>query len=184
MLSKDSSILRVMDRIDGVIVLVGQILLSAMVAVTFVSVIGRTFFSHPLPDDVIFSEMMMVAVIYLPLSFVQKEGAHLEVTVLTGFFPMKVQSVLVSIGLVLGIVMFSIAAYQSTLSAYESYQFGVTAYASTLGLPEWPIRALIPIGLVWWCLRMLIYLVAPHTRPADQDDYEDALEVAEKHEPL
>ncbi len=184
MASLGSALVRLMDRIDNFIVLVGQVLLSAMVAVTFVSVIGRTFFSQPLPDDVMFSEMMMVAVVFLPLSYVQWQGAHLEVTVLTDFFPEKVQSVLVSCGLVLGIIMFGLTAYYSAIAAYDSFQFGVTAYASTLDLPEWPVKALIPIGLIWWCMRMLTHLVAPRTRRAHQSEYDEALKAADESDPL
>lgn len=174
-----SALVRLMNRIDGIIVLIGQLLLAAMVTVTFISVVGRTFFSQPLPDDVMFAEMMMVAVVFLPLSYVQSAGAHLQVTVLTDFLPDKVQSVLVSIGLVLGIVIFSVMAYQAALAAYESFEFGVIAYASTLGLPEWPIKALIPIGLVWWCLRMLMHLVFPASY-THESEYAEALKAADE----
>lgn len=178
MIKADSRLLRFMDRTDDVIAVIGQALLAAMVAVTFISVVGRTFFSHPLPDDVNFSELMMVAVIYLPLGYVQREGAHLEVTVLTERLPQAVQSFLVSVGLVLGIVMFSVATYFSAQAAYEAYSYGTTAYASTLGLLEWPVRALIPVGFAWWCIRMLIHLIAPGTRPARRSELDEALSAA------
>lgn len=152
-----------------------QLLLAAMVLITFVSVVGRTFLNRSVPDDLLISQMLMVAVVFLPLGWVQSMGAHLEVTVLTDFFSQEVQTVLVSLGLILGIVLFGTMAVLSWHSAYEAFELDEIAYASAWQLREWPVKFLIPFGLAWWCLRMLVHLLWPTTRPETESEYEQAL---------
>src|SRR5690606_10643019 len=80
------SLHRFQNAVDRVLVLIAQGLLGLMVAITFVSVVGRTFFNWSVPDDVILAEFLMVALVFLPLGWVQSIGGHLEVTVLTDLF--------------------------------------------------------------------------------------------------
>lgn len=161
-----SSILRFMDAVDRVLVFIAQLLLAAMMILTFVSVVGRGFFHKTVPDDLLISEMLMVGLVFLPLAHVQAVGAHIEVTVLTDLFSRKVQEWLVSMGLVLGIVTFGWMTWLGWLSAFDSFQTGGYGFSSTLYIPEWPVKMLIPLGLGWWCLRMLVQLVLPGARPA------------------
>lgn len=168
-----------MDAVDTVLVFVAKLILAAMVAVTFVSVIARTFFNSSVPDDLLMNEMFMVALVFLPLGWVQSIGAHLEVTVLTDFFPDAVQKILISFGLLLGLVVFGGMTYASWHTAYEAYVFDQLAYNSVLGLREWPVMLIIPIGLAWWCLRLFIQLVVPASRPATETEFDSAVHEAE-----
>lgn len=93
---------RFMNAVDRWLILFAQLMLAVMVLITFVSVIGRTFLNTSVPDDLLIMELLMVVLVFLPLSWVQSLGAHLEVTVLTDFFPEAVQKALVSFGLFLG----------------------------------------------------------------------------------
>ncbi|WP_101674784.1 TRAP transporter small permease [Alloalcanivorax mobilis] len=162
----DSPLVRFMDRVDGVFIFVAQLLLAAMMLLTFVSVVGRSFLHKTVPDGLLISEMLMVGMVFLPLGYVQSVGAHIEVTVLSDLFSRRVQSLLISMGLVFGIVVFGLMAWLGWLNAYESWRTGGYGFSSVLYIPEWPVKMLIPLGLGWWCLRMLIQLVLPATRPA------------------
>ncbi|MCE7522049.1 TRAP transporter small permease [Alloalcanivorax xenomutans] len=171
---------RSMDRIDAFLILIAKITLAIMVLVTFASVIGRTFFNASLPDDLLIAEMMMVALVFLPLSWVQSIGAHLEVTVLTDLFPRWLQNTLVTMALVLGLLMFVAMTYLSGKAAYESYVFDELAYNSVFNLRDWPAKAVIPLGLGWWCLRIATYLVWPGMRPNEETEFEAAIRDTEE----
>jgi TRAP-type C4-dicarboxylate transport system permease small subunit len=164
------AIVRFMDAVDRVVVVIAQLLLVAMVCVTFVSVVGRTFFNTSVPDDLLINEMIMVALVFLPLSYVQSVGGHLEVTVLSDLLPQKVQNALVTAALVLGIVVFGMVAYLSWGQFMEAWESGEIGYSSVLDIPEWPAKLLIPFGIAWWCLRMSVQLVLPAARPVEADN--------------
>ncbi|PCM43259.1 TRAP transporter small permease [Marinobacter sp. ANT_B65] len=170
------SIPRAISSVDRQIVRFSQLLLALMVIVTFVSVVGRTFFSQSVPDDLLISEMLMVAIVFLPMGYVQSVGAHLEVTVVTDHLSRKIQSVLVTLGLILGVIFFGLMTWLSARAAWESWEFGVIAFGSALDLPEWPIRALIPLGLSWWCVRMCVQLIFPSSRPDHESELTQALD--------
>lgn len=157
------------DSVDRFVLVIAQLLLAAMVLLTFVSVSLRTIFNSSIPDDLLMQEMLMVAVVFLPLSYVQSVGAHLEVTVFSDLLPRPIQNALVMLGLVLGIVAFGWMSYLAWLQAVESYASGEIAYSSMLNLPEWPAKILIPIGLGWWCLRMTVQLLLPAARVTEAD---------------
>lgn len=166
---KRSAVVRVMDGVDRAIVLVAQLLLAAMVLLTFASVTLRTFFNSSIPDDLLMQEMLMVAVVFLPLSYVQSVGAHLEVTVLSDLLPKAVQRALMTLGLALGIVAFGWMTYLAWQQALEAYLSGELAYTSVLDIPEWPAKMLVPLGLGWWCLRMMVQLLVPVARPEEAE---------------
>ena len=170
---------RFMNAVDRWLILFAQLMLAVMVLITFASVIGRTFFNTSIPDDLLISELLMVVLVFLPLGWVQSLGAHLEVTVLTDFFPEVIQKGLVSFGLLLGVMMFGGMAYVSWESAYEAYIFGELAYNSVLDLRDWPAKMLIPIGLGWWCLRMLVQLIWPANIHEGENEFKSALKDTE-----
>lgn len=168
-----------MNAVDSVLVFLAKLILAGMVVVTFVSVVARTFFNSSVPDDLLINEMFMVALVFLPLGWVQSIGAHLEVTVLSDLFPDTVQKILISFGLLLGLVVFGGMTYVSWHTAYDSYVFDELAYNSVLSLREWPAMMLIPLGLGWWCLRLLVHLVLPSSRPAIESEMDSAIREAD-----
>jgi len=168
--------LRWMDAVDRVLVYGAVLLLLAMVLVTFVSTIGRTFFNHSLPDDILISEILMVAVVFLPLGHVQALGAHLEVTVLTDRMSPRSQERLYVAGLVFGLIFIGSMTYFTLRLAIESFLVGELAYGSLLNIPEWLAKAFIPVGLAWWWLRMAAQLLLPGMRPRPEGEIQRALE--------
>jgi TRAP-type C4-dicarboxylate transport system permease small subunit len=157
--------LRWMDVVDRVLLRFAVVLLLAMVLVTFISTVGRALFKQALPDDILISEILMVAVVFLPLGHVQAGGEHLEVTVLSDRMSRLAQARLYVAGLVLGLLFVGSMTYFTARLAVESILTGELAYGSLLDIPEWLARSLIPIGLGWWWLRMAVQLCVPQTRP-------------------
>jgi len=157
--------LRWMDVVDRLLMRCAVLLLLAMVLVTFISTVGRALFKQSLPDDILISEILMVAVVFLPLGYVQAEGAHLEVTVFSERMSPRAQVRLYLAGLVLGLLFIGSMTYFTARLAVESFVTGELAYGSLLDIPEWLARGLIPLGLGWWWVRMAVQLFVPQTRP-------------------
>ncbi|QJD60908.1 TRAP transporter small permease [Pseudomonas sp. gcc21] len=168
-----------MNAVDRWLIRFAQLLLGTMVLITFISVFGRTFLNWSVPDDLLIAELLMVGLVFLPLSWVQSMGAHLEVTVLTDHFPKFIQNALVSIALLIGLIIFGGMAYVSWQSAYEAYIFDELAYNSVLDLRDWPAKMLIPFGLAWWCLRIIVQIIWPATRHEAGSEFKTVLRETE-----
>jgi TRAP-type C4-dicarboxylate transport system permease small subunit len=168
--------LRWMDAVDRVLMRGAVVMLMGMVLVTFISSVGRTLFNTSLPDDILISEILMVAIVFLPLGHVQARGGHLEVTVLTDRMSARAQERFYIAGLVCGLLFVGSMTYFTARLAVESFLSGELAYGSLLNIPEWIARGLIPLGLAWWCLRMGVQLFVPATRPRGASHAESALD--------
>lgn len=176
-------IVRVMNAIDRCLLVLAQIVLASLMTMTFVNVLGRSLFHVSVPDSLIISEMMMVAIVFLPLGYVQSVGSHIEVTVLTDLMSKRIQDALFAVGLALGVLVFGLMTWLGWLSAHEAFLSGSYGFNGVLYLPEWPVKMLIPLGLGWWCLRMLLQLLLPSTRPVEQEtELEQALRDTKSHD--
>ena len=161
---------RAVDAVDSAAILVGEVGLFVLMTIIFVSVLGRSFFGFSIPDRTIFTEILMVVIVFLALGHVQKLGGHLAVTILSDRLPARVNQVLGSFALVLGIAIFGGAAWFSAEVAIDAYRSDAIFFSSLLDIKRWPALALVPAGLIWWALRMLLQLVTPSERPEQQSE--------------
>ena len=102
---------------------------------------GRYLFAAPIPDDLVFSEFLMVFIVFLPLSSVQASREHVFVTIFTEWMPNRKKVVLETFGVFIGLIAFTIVAAAVYTDFKESYD--IQAYVEgPLELVEWPARDL------------------------------------------
>jgi len=140
---------------DRTVIVLAGVFLAMLVLVTFVSVIGRTFWAS-IPDDITFAEWAMVAMVVLMLGVTQGQGEHIEVTALAERFPVRVNQFLRLIGVLIGAVMLARFGYINLLEVPDS--FFEETYGSIYGLPMWPPRLVFFIGVAWWVARITVQL--------------------------
>ncbi len=123
-----------------------------------VSVLGRYFFSMPIPDDLVFSEFLMVFVVFLPLSAVQASREHVFVTIFTEWMSNARKVVLETFGVLVGLIAFGIicVAVYSDFSESWEYQSYVDG---PLELLEWPPKFVLFFGIALFVIRLVVDLV-------------------------
>lgn len=131
---------------------------------TVTDVARRTTTGRALPGTVDYSELLMVAVVFLALAMTQRDGGHVSVNLVTARLPdtvarwMRVTGLLVAAVLMLWL---TVAATQEAIGSYarNEIRFGL------LRIPVWPARAAIPVG----CAALVLELVASITDVARSD---------------
>ena len=86
---------KLLDLLCG---LLSGVALFAIMALTFVDVLGRKFASHSIPGSLEVTELLMVVVIFGALPLVSRRGEHVEFDSLDPYLPMwlrRAQAVLV-----------------------------------------------------------------------------------------
>ncbi len=169
----------VVDRIDHALVVIAQITIVGLMALLFVAILLRaTFgiFSLTIPDASLFSQMLMVAVVFFTAANAQKIGAHIEVTAIADLLPANVNLAFRLFALSVGVVIMGGAAWFSAIRAAEDFYSGAIVYSSILYLVEWPGRAIVPLGLAWWTLRMAMQIFIPAERYENLDHVQDRLD--------
>ena len=147
--------MRLFDTIDRIVVVIAIIALVTMMLMTSISVLGRYFLDMPIPDDLVFSEMLMVFVVFLPFSIVQANREHIFVTIFTEWMPNNTKVVMETIGVVVGLGIFTIVTCAVWTDFREAWE--VKAYVEgPLELPEYPARFVVFFGLALFTVRLFI----------------------------
>ena len=130
------------------------ILLGMMLLVTS-DVTCRYVFNSPIQGTMEVTEFMMVGLFYLSVAHTQALKAHVRIDILITHFPPKVRLVLEVLVYLLGLVLFALIVWQSSLSAVHDLRVGEV----TMGLipfPIFPSKVLVPIGSFILCVRFMV----------------------------
>lgn len=167
------------DRIDWMMVVAAQISIVALMALLFIAIVFRStfaIFALTIPDASLFSQMLMVAVVFFTVGNAQKIGAHIEVTAVADLLPDKVNLAFRLFALTVGVIVMGGAAWFSAIRAAEDFYSNAIVFSSILYLVEWPGRMLVPLGLAWWTLRMAMQIFIPAERYENLDHIQDRLD--------
>lgn len=145
--------MRLINFFENLALWVGCAALLAMGLIVTGSVVGRSVWNHPVPDDLLLVGLLMVCVIVLPLAYVERQNGHIAVTVIANFFPVKVQAILTAFGnllfgLFLGTMGFVIAKKVPSEIAQNLY------YDGQLDIPTWPMKCVFAFGVAAFLLRL------------------------------
>jgi TRAP-type C4-dicarboxylate transport system permease small subunit len=146
--------LKILDYIDQAAVVVAVVAILAMMLLVTVSVIGRYILSLPIPGDLVMSEFLMVFVAFLPLSAVQASREHVFVTIFTDWMKNNTKVLLEEIGVVIGLIIFTILALATFTDFWHAWTFG-TYTEGEIEFPEAPPRFVVFLGLALFALRLL-----------------------------
>lgn len=124
-----------------------------MVAVVTMSVVGRLLFNTPVPDDLLIVGLMMVCVIVLPLAFIERQEGHIVVTVISDFFPERLQHFLAAFGKVLFGIFLGAAGFMLALKVPEEFAQDLY-YDGQLEIPTWPMKILFAFGVLVFLIRL------------------------------
>ena len=154
---------------DAALVLAGIVLL-AMGGIVVASILGRILFLRPLPDDLLMVGLLNVAVIALPLAYVERLRGHITVTVTTDWLGTRVKGALRAFGsfamaIFFGGIGFMIARRMPDEIAKGAYYDGV------LQIPTWPMKAVFGFAITLFFLRLLVSIAQGiHTAITGIDD--------------
>lgn len=126
-----------------------------MVCLTTADTILRYLFARPITGTYEISEKyLMLATVFLGLGYAYREGATIRVTILINRLPRLVVLIINHFVQLLSVVYMMVLTFATTQQALHYYASGETFSAITS--PLWPASALIPLGLLFMLLRMLL----------------------------
>ncbi|MBT3533248.1 MAG: TRAP transporter small permease [Rhodospirillaceae bacterium] len=147
-----------MSWIDRISVVIATTALVSLMLLVCISVLGRYLFAMPIPDDLVFSEYLMIFIVFLPLSSVQAAREHVFVTIFTEWLPNRKKVIFETFGVFVGLIAFfivTVAVYDDFADAWEfqSYVDG------PLELLEWPPKIVLVFGVALFTVRLLVDLI-------------------------
>ena len=106
------------------------------------------------------TDYLMVALVFLSLSYVYKTGGHVRVTLFTGIIPHIIKTPLNRIKDGLGLIFFALIAVAGWKNAMLAYDFQEVS-SSLLAYPLAPAFFLVPVGAGLTCIRIFQTLISP-----------------------
>ncbi len=145
----------VVDRLSIVIGILAGIILCIMISIVIIDVIGRYSFNKPLPGAMELSMASLVFIAALSLIYTQNQKSHLIVTILTERVSRRWRIVLNVTGLVLGLGIVSMLAWQNIIYAIHSYGISEVSF-STVPIPLYPMKFGLAAGYVLLCIHYVL----------------------------
>ena len=152
-------LVRFVNLVNGFLMWPSMILVFLMLVTVVYDVMSRTLFNAPvlwIPD---INEYMVVYMAFVPAGLILMMDGHIKITLVTerlGFRARRVSQTLVNL---LGLFYTTILMWQGSMQAWDVYQLQAT-FPTAVGLPQFPVKIIIPIGAGWLVFNFLVKLLA------------------------
>ena len=125
-----------------------------MMSCITIDALGRYIFRFTLPDVFHLTELyLMPLAVFFAMSYTQKQRGHVNVTLLSQFFPPRVNAAIQGVIFLTAAVFCGLITYASALKAWPHLML----WRVTGGVIPWPTglsRAIVPIGMGVLCIRL------------------------------
>jgi TRAP-type transport system small permease protein len=149
-------LLKVIKKIDDILAYISSFALFSMMLLICINVISRFFFKKPIAGVIEFTgEYLMVIMVFLAMSFTQKNEGHVNVEILQRFLPNSIKTIIEIIVKILSASIFILLTYTSYL-LFERHLNQDIRSISTLAYPLAPAVFLISLGSFVMSLRLLL----------------------------
>lgn len=146
---------RAIRSISRILNIVGGGFLMIMMFLTVANIIGRAVYEPVLGTPEIVGYTLVI-VVGFGLAYTAVLGGHVTVDLLVMRFSQRAQAVINSIMSLLGIGVFALIAWQSTMYGWKQSLLG--EYAPVLKFPVPPLRYIFVFGCVVLCLALALNL--------------------------
>lgn len=148
---------RLADRVSQGLALIGAVGLMALLVHVAAEVLARNALSRPIPaTNQIVSHYYMVLIAFLPLAWVERQGAMISVELTEGFMSPGMKRVSDFTVAVIAVLIYAALAWVTWADAVKAWRVG--SFVDVLGyrLPIWPTYFLPPVGFALAALVMVM----------------------------
>ncbi|MFO7801445.1 MAG: TRAP transporter small permease [Desulfovermiculus sp.] len=129
-------------------------ILIPLMLLTTVDVIGRKFFSQPIPGAVEISSYMLVVFILTGLAYTQQVKGNVQVEFFVNKLPLRPRYMVNALTSLLSIFVIGLITWQGSIEALHD-----TTVSDMHRIPRWPFKALVPLAGFLLCLELGIDFV-------------------------
>ena len=134
-----------------------SLVLAAIMVLTFLDVIGRTFFGRALVGTVESVELMMGILVFCGLAVTEINRRHIVVETFQNLFPRPARRLSEIVNSLLAVVVTGFLAWRLLLKTGEIVE--EREYTQIWELPFWPTAILMCIGLCLFLAALIVRLI-------------------------
>lgn len=134
--------------------------LLGMAGLVTADVLWDLIFGRPIANAIeIVSIYFMIAIVFLPMGFVELRGEHIRADIVSRFLSPRVQAILQLFVAFVSFLFLAVLVYQTSIDAVEAFEKNERVMGTSL-LAIWPSRFSLPIGFGLLGLVMLTTALA------------------------
>jgi TRAP-type transport system small permease protein len=157
--------IRKIDKLMMVLCCAGT---AAIAAITTMDGLGRYLFNRPIAPAYEITEMyLIVAVVFLSMGFVYKEGGHVDVDLVYARLPRSVRRFLDRFNAILIFILFVLIVVATWRVGVRMIRVG--SVMSSINIPTGPAYFLVVIGSIFLLMRLVETIISGNpTNPEDE----------------
>jgi len=144
--------------LNGVTHRVGLAILLLMMFLTVGDVVGRYFFTLPIPGTFELTNFMLALVVFFSVGYTQIRRGHISIDVIVSRFSPRTQAIIDSITYLFSLGLFSLVTWQSAVHANRLFEGHNVS--GILSLPIYPFLIAVAFGSLLFCVVMLVDLLS------------------------
>ncbi len=143
-------------RLIDVLNAIGTVWVAAMMVLICGDIFGRALFNSPIIGVPEIVRVSVVGIVWLQMAYTLKIGAHLRSNIILDRLSLRWQYIIEIIGSILGILVFSLAAYTSWDVMIEGWRIKEFEGELPVRVPVYPIRTIVLLGAFLTMLQFVI----------------------------
>jgi TRAP-type mannitol/chloroaromatic compound transport system permease small subunit len=153
-----SYLLLVFNRIIEALNAIGTVWVAAMMVLICGDIFGRALFNSPIIGVPEIVRVSVVGIVWLQMAHTLKIGGHLRSNIILDRLSIKWQNIIEVLGCILGILVFSLAAYTSWDVMIEGWRIKEFEGELPVRVPVYPIRTIVLIGTFLTMVQFVVIL--------------------------
>lgn len=153
-----SYIMAAFNRLIDVLNAIGTVWVAAMMVLICGDIFGRALFNSPIIGVPEIVRVSVVGIVWLQMAYTLKIGAHLRSNIILDRMSIKWQHIIEVIGSVMGILVFSLAAYTSWDMMIEGWRIKEFEGELPVRVPVYPIRTIVLLGTFLTMVQFVVIL--------------------------
>jgi len=159
MTTRPGTLYRAQIAIENAALALAGLVLLAMGFIIVASILGKTLLLRPIPDELLMVGLLNVAVIALPLAYVERQRGHIAVTVTTDWLGVRALGALRAFGaLAMGVFFGGIGLMVARRMPDEITRGAY--YDGVLQIPTWPMKAVFGAAILLFVARLAVSFAA------------------------
>ena len=149
--------MKLLNSVCRWLAMVGVALVIPMMLLIIADVILRSFFSRPITGTAEIACLMLVCMA-LGVAWCAIDERHIKIEILMSLFPSRIQAIVDSITILVGLFIVIIMAWRNLVAALWKNEIGQVA-SILLPIPLFPFHMVLVLGLVVMCLAMVVLVI-------------------------
>lgn|GEM_PF-2758894 len=149
---------KICDALVDTSMILASICVALIILVNTLDTLGRAFLSKAMVGNLELTEVFLAIVVILSIPYAQRALLHIEIDILSQFFPKKLKMLTTGISLLLSAAVFLLLAVQSYGMAVEAVEV-MEVSGGYLPVPVWIGKVFTAVGFAVAFLQVIVQIM-------------------------